>query len=75
VVPLFGTLLGAGLSLFAGLTAAALSLITIAVAWIFFRPLLGIALLLLALGGIALLVWAGLRAKRARVASPPAAVA
>jgi Transmembrane protein 43 len=70
VIPLFGTLLGAGIGVFAGLGAAVLSLVTIAVSWIFFRPLLGIALLVLAAGGIAALVMVGLKKKQARVAVP-----
>jgi hypothetical protein len=70
VIPLFGTLLGAGIGIFAGLTAAILSLLVIAVAWIFFRPLLGITLLLLAIGGIVLLVRVGLKKRAARAAAP-----
>lgn len=53
VVPIVGTLLGAGLAIFAGAVAAALSLITIAISWLAFRPLVGIALLLLAGGAVA----------------------
>jgi hypothetical protein len=71
VIPIFGTLLGAGLGIFAGLGAAALSLMTIAVSWIFFRPLLGIALLVLAAGGIAALVVLGLKRKEARGVARP----
>jgi hypothetical protein len=77
VIPLFGTLLGAGIGVFAGLGAAVLSLMTIAVAWIFYRPLLGIALLILAAGGIAALVSLGLKKQRARAAGagqPPSAM-
>lgn len=75
VLPILGTLLGAGLGLFAGLTAAVLSLVTIAVAWIFFRPLIGIALFALAVGGIVLLVRAAMKAKQQRQAARPGAVA
>jgi hypothetical protein len=53
VIPIVGTLLGAGLAVFAGAVAAALSLITIAISWLAFRPLVGIALLLLAGGVVA----------------------
>jgi hypothetical protein len=66
VVPLFGTLLGAGIGIFAGLTAAVLSLVTIAVAWIFFRPLLGISLLVLAAGALAALIALGVKRRAAR---------
>jgi transmembrane protein TMEM43 len=68
VIPLFGTLLGAGLGAFAGFGAAVLSLVAIAVSWIFFRHLLGIALLVPAAGGIAALVIVGLKKKQARAA-------
>lgn len=48
VVPLFGSLLGVGVGLFAFLVSAVLSFVTIALSWITVRPLLGIALLVLA---------------------------
>jgi hypothetical protein len=48
VVPIFGSLLRAGVAGFVGLVASALSLVTISVAWLTYRPLLGIALLVLA---------------------------
>lgn len=56
VVPIVGSLLGAGVGLFATLVAAFFSFITIGIAWVFYRPLLGIALLLLAAGAIYALV-------------------
>lgn len=70
VVPLFGTMLGAGLGVFAFLLAFALSILTIAVSWIFVRPLLGIALLVLALGGLLWLVAIGRKKKRQRMGMP-----
>jgi hypothetical protein len=73
VIPLFGTLLGAGIGVFAGLTSIVLSLVTIAVAWIFYRPLLAIALLVVAVGSLVLLVRLGLKKRQA--ASPAAAPA
>jgi transmembrane protein TMEM43 len=48
VLPIFGSLLRAGVAGFVGLVASALSLVTISVAWLTYRPLLGIALLVLA---------------------------
>ena len=48
VLPLAGTIVGVGTGIFAFLLAAPLSLITISIAWIFYRPLIGIPLLLLA---------------------------
>ncbi len=70
VVPLFGTMLGAGLGVFSFLLAFALSILTIAIAWIFYRPLLGIALLALALGGLFWLVSLGRKKKRQRLGVP-----
>ena len=48
VVPIFGKIVGAGTSAISFLLAALLSLVTIALAWIIYRPLLAIALLALA---------------------------
>jgi hypothetical protein len=56
VIPILGSLLGMGIGLFVAVVAASLTLVTIAVSWLFYRPLLGIALLLLAGGGIAGLI-------------------
>ncbi len=53
VVPFLGDLLGFGIFLFALLGAAVLSCLTIGLAWTFYRPLLGIPLLL---GSIAVIV-------------------
>ncbi len=44
-IPLLGRLVGAGTGLVAGVLAAALSLVTIGVAWLTYRPLLGGGLL------------------------------
>ena len=55
VIPLLGDLVGAGLSLVALLVAATLGAVTIAVAWIVYRPLLGVALLIVA-GGLGYLI-------------------
>lgn len=75
VVPLFGTMLGAGVGVFSFILSAVLSFVTIAVAWIFVRPVLGIALLVVAVAGLVWLVRRG-RAKkveRATVAATAAA--
>jgi hypothetical protein len=53
VLPVLGHLVGFGLGLLAGLLSLSLSLVTVALAWIFYRPLLGIALLVLAVGSLA----------------------
>ena len=48
VLPLLGNVLQAGTNLIAGLIAFVLSFTVIALAWIFYRPILGISLLLVA---------------------------
>lgn len=60
IVPLFGNLVGMATGLFAFLLGLALALGVIAFAWLFFRPLLGILLLVLAVAAIV----AGLRLLR-----------
>ncbi len=72
ILPLFGTFLSAGIGLFAFLGAAVLSFITIAVAWVVVRPLLGVSLLVLAAGGLFWLVKVGRSKKAARAAAMPA---
>lgn len=52
VVPIFGDIAGAGIGLVSFMLAVTLSAITIAVAWVLFRPVIGIALLLLAVASI-----------------------
>jgi len=52
VVPFIGRLLGAGISFFAGLAAFALSLTTIAIAWIAYRPVLAFSLLGIAVASL-----------------------
>lgn len=56
VVPLFGRIVGAGTSAISFLLAGVLSLLTIAFAWIIYRPLLAITLLVLAGACIFLIV-------------------
>ena len=48
VVPFIGSIVAAGTGLIAFVLAAVLSIITIAVAWVVYRPVLGIALLIVA---------------------------
>jgi len=72
VLPLFGTALSAGIGLFAFLGAAVLSVLTVAVAWLVVRPVLGVALLVVAGAGIFGLIKVGRGRKAARVAAKPA---
>jgi hypothetical protein len=71
IVPFVGDLLRFGAALFAGTVAFALSLITIAVGWVAYRPLVGVPLLVLAIAGLLALIWAG-RSKRIREPVPEA---
>lgn len=48
IIPFLGTLVDLGISLFAGIISFVLSLITIAIAWIFYRPILGVIILVVA---------------------------
>lgn len=75
VLPIVGTMLGAGIGFFAFLGAAALSFITIAIAWVFVRPVLGIGLLVIGIGAVVWLMRRGKSKKAARAAgvAPPLA--
>ncbi len=70
VVPLLGTLVGMGIGLVAFSVAAPLTLLTIAIAWVAHRPVLGIGLILVAaaIGG-----WLVARLLQKRRAAAPAA--
>lgn len=61
VIPFVGNMMAFGTGLFSLAIAAALSIGTIAVAWIFYRPVLGVALLAVA---IAALVWLAMSGKK-----------
>jgi hypothetical protein len=52
VLPFLGSLLGFGIGLFAGIIAFALSLVTIAIAWLAARPMVSIPLLVIGIGGL-----------------------
>lgn len=52
VIPILGDIVGLGFALAAFGIAAVVSLMTIAVGWLFYRPLIGIPLVLLAVGGL-----------------------
>jgi hypothetical protein len=51
VIPFIGSIIGMGTGLISFVLAGTISLLVIAIAWIFVRPLLGIILLALAVGG------------------------
>lgn len=50
VVPILGNIVGFGTGLIAGLVAICLSLTTIGIAWIFYRPMIGIPLVVVGIG-------------------------
>ena len=70
VLPILGTIIGWGAGLVAGVVALVCSLVTIAVAWIFYRPVLGV-LLLVAAGAVVFFAWK----KKKGSASAPAPAA
>lgn len=49
-VPFLGSILGMGVSIFAGIISLALSFITISIAWVVYRPIIGIGLIVLGVG-------------------------
>ncbi|MDF3818366.1 TMEM43 family protein [Leptospira sp. 96542] len=57
MIPILGTILDLGVSLVAGILTISFSLVTIAVAWIFFRPILGITLLVIGIGAFGYLYY------------------
>ena len=74
-VPFIGSFVSVGASLAAFVLAAPLSLLTIAVAWIFYRPLIGIGLLVLVgllVGGA---IWFAMKKKKEKAAAAPEAPA
>lgn len=70
VVPFIGSIIGAGISIVSFLIACTFTLLTIAIAWLAARPLIGI-LLLIAVGGLLFGLYK-LR-KNAKATPPPAA--
>ena len=69
VLPIFGDLVGLGTGVVSFGIAATCSLLTIAFAWIFYRPLVGVPLLVLGLGLFVALIVKSKQAKAARGAS------
>jgi hypothetical protein len=71
ILPLIGRLFGAGIGMLAFLLSLVFALSTMGIAWVYYRPLLGIPLLV---GALILFILALLRG-RGRKSSPPAAPA
>ncbi len=68
VLPILGDIVGIGTGLVAGVIAFVCALVTIAIAWIFYRPVLGI-LLLAAAGAAIFLLWKKKQEKKPAVAA------
>ena len=66
VLPILGDIIGIGADIVAGIVAAACALLTIGVAWLFYRPLIGIPLVV---AGVALIVMTILKKKKKAAAS------
>ncbi|MDP4897688.1 MAG: TMEM43 family protein [Akkermansiaceae bacterium] len=69
VVPLIGSIVEVGTGFVALLLTVPLSLMVIAFAWVFYRPLIGIPLLLVAVAGIVFLIRKIMQAKKTRMAT------
>ena len=75
VLPILGDIAESGISIISGLIAFALSMLIIALAWLWYRPLIGILLLVLmgaAVFGIITLIAKVRAAKKAPAAAQPA---
>jgi hypothetical protein len=72
VLPILGDIIGIGTGIVAFLIATPVALITIGIAWLFYRPLLGIVLLAAAGGLIFMLIKKKKAAKAAKAAEAPA---
>ena len=68
VLPILGDLVEMGMGLVAGLIALICALVTIAIAWIFYRPVLGILLLAAAGGLVFMFIKKRMAAKKAKAA-------
>jgi len=70
VIPFMGTIVGKGIGFVSFVLAAMAALVVIAVAWIFYRPLLAVSLLLLVVG---LIVWLVKKKRQPIAAAAPTA--
>jgi hypothetical protein len=70
ILPMLGTIGSWGIGLVTGLISLLLSVLTIALAWVFYRPLLGGTMIALV---VALFFWSRSGKKTAVAAGPPSA--
>lgn len=71
VLPFIGNLVGGATAVVAGLLSVGISAVVIAISWIFFRPLIGVPLLLLGVGCFVLLLKKMAENKRASATNLP----
>ncbi|MFT5583112.1 MAG: hypothetical protein ACI9VR_000690 [Cognaticolwellia sp.] len=74
-IPFIGDLIEGGIGLISLLLSVVVTFVVIAVAWIFARPVLGVLLLLVAIGAIVGIVMLALKAKKAKAGLVPAEAA
>jgi len=70
VLPFLGDIVGVGVSLVTGIIGLAWSLLWIAIAWLTYRPLIGVPLLV---ADVALVIWLKKKAPKAPSSTPPPA--
>lgn len=70
IVPMIGSIVGAGTGIISILVASVLSLITIAIAWLVYRPIWGIILVVIALG-VTWVIRSKLKSGRLHKTPPP----
>jgi hypothetical protein len=71
VLPFLGNLLGVGVGIFSFAVSLLLSSLTIAIAWIFYRPVLGITLLVIGIGAFVLIYRWSKKKKEAKATAQP----
>ncbi len=72
MIPIIGAVIDFGTTLIAGLLAFGLTFITISIGWIFYRPLIGIPLLLIGFGAIGGIIFLAMKANKKNNASATA---
>lgn len=75
VLPILGDVIRMGTGAIAFVLTLLLATTTIAIAWLYYRPLVGIAMLVVGVGGTVGMIMLGKRRRAARMAAAPAPVA
>ncbi|MDL2216122.1 TMEM43 family protein [Desulfovibrio sp. OttesenSCG-928-M14] len=74
VIPLLGDIVGAGTGIVSTLLGLAWSLLIISIAWLRFRPVVGLGMIAVAVALLALLFFKGRSRKAAKASAPPSPV-